>query len=103
MQKVYLIYHGKENGEREDCSIFYETPEVYLDKKVAEDRLKEIKKLHKEAIKKGHRDLWTDFTELTLGETQDTKEYIDDDCLPYEEGEEYDDEEEELPLDETAT
>jgi hypothetical protein len=39
---AYLIYHGKESGEREDCSIFYTIPEVWLDKDAADRRYDEL-------------------------------------------------------------
>jgi hypothetical protein len=40
--KAHLIYHGNEIGSREDCSIFYEVPEVFLDENMANARVTEL-------------------------------------------------------------
>lgn len=105
MQKVWLIYHGLECGEREDCTIFYEQPEVFLDKPSFETRLEEIKKLQEDAERKKlfpHGELWTHTLELNVGEkSQPASPYVgpeytsNDEEYDYE-NEEYDEEESEL-------
>ena len=43
-KKAYVLYHGEDNGNHEDCNIFYAEPEVFLDKKKAKKRVKELNK-----------------------------------------------------------
>lgn len=43
MAEIHLVYAGFEFGGREDCSIFYETPEAYLTEAEAIAREEELK------------------------------------------------------------
>mgnify|MGYP000887062269 FL=1 len=49
MSRVWLIYHGLDHGHREDCSIFYEEPEIFLDESLFESRKQEILRLQEQA------------------------------------------------------
>lgn len=42
MPSAYLIWHGVEHGNREDCNIFHEVPEVYLLEEAADAREREL-------------------------------------------------------------
>ena len=46
-KKIYLLYFGTETGNREDCSIFYEVPEVWEKKKDAVAREKALNAANK--------------------------------------------------------
>lgn len=46
MPQGFLLFHGTDNGHREDCSIFYTKREVYLDKDLLDKRVAEIKAVH---------------------------------------------------------
>lgn len=83
MNRVYLLYHGLDHGHGEDCSIFHENPEVFLDESLFENRKQEVKNLQRQASLRG----WTGFYmhELVLN--------IGNKVKPRNIGEEYSDEE----------
>ena len=53
-KEIYLLYLGIETGSREDCSIFYEVPEVWEDKANAKARQKAL-----DTANKGNPDFYT--------------------------------------------
>lgn len=41
--KMWILYHGTQEGEREDCSVFYTESELFKDEQEAKDREDELK------------------------------------------------------------
>lgn len=76
--KLYLLYYDEDSGGREDWSVFYCTPEIFLDAKTRAERKKIVKAKCKRL----------EFHEIDL-ETETTANFQVDYC-----GDEEDDEDE---------
>lgn len=71
MSKVWLLYHGTEDGDAEDCSIFYTACEVFDDETKMKNRQEEIKKRQKKA---GAKTAYTEVQEKEIDDTYDLDE-----------------------------
>ena len=60
-KQIYLLYFGTETGNREDCSIFYEVPEVWEKKKDAVAREKTLN-----AANKGKDEFYTHLVPVNI-------------------------------------
>lgn len=67
MSRVWLIYHGLDHGHREDCNIFYEEPEIFLDESLFESRKQEILRLQEQAKQKGWHGFYIHTLESMVG------------------------------------
>tara|TARA_B100001778_G_scaffold330827_1_gene334031 strand:- start:42691 stop:42915 length:225 start_codon:yes stop_codon:yes gene_type:complete len=70
--KVWIVYHGSEYGDREDCSIFYTPTEIYDSKSAADQRANELKALQKQ----NGGPFYVDIQEIEMGKKADT-DYMD--------------------------
>jgi hypothetical protein len=60
-KEIYLLYFGRETGSREDCSVFYETPEVWEGKADAKAREKALN-----AANTSNNEFWTHLVPVTV-------------------------------------